>query len=120
MEDNTAQQKKGMALIILSAVLFGFMPLLAKTAYAHGNNAYTLSFHRFFFGSLILFLIVRLIKKESIRIKPREMKSIFYLSLPFAFTPVLLYLSYNYISSGWPRPCTFLIPLWLSSSASPF
>lgn len=111
MEDNTAQQKKGMALIILSAVLFGFMPLLAKTAYAHGNNAYTLSFHRFFFGSLILFLIVRLIKKESIRIKPREMKSIFYLSLPFAFTPVLLYLSYNYISSGLATTLHFSYPI---------
>ena len=41
MEDNHAQQKKGMGLIILSAVLFGFMPLFAKIAYAHGNNAYT-------------------------------------------------------------------------------
>ena len=111
MEDYTTQQKKGMGLIILSAVLFGFMPLFAKIAYAHGNNAYTLSFHRFFFGSIVLFLIVHFVQKQSIRIKPREMKSIFYLSLPFAFTPVLLYASYNYISSGLATTLHFCYPI---------
>lgn len=111
MEDNNAQQKKGMALIILSAVLFGFMPLFAKIAYAHGNNAYTLAFHRFFFGSIVMFLIVHFVQKNSLRIKPREMKSIFYLSLPFAFTPVLLYASYNYISSGLATTLHFCYPI---------
>ena len=42
MDNNPAQQQKlGASLIILSAVLFGLMPLLAKIAYAHGSNAYT-------------------------------------------------------------------------------
>ena len=111
MDENKLQQKKGMALIILSAVLFGFMPLLAKMAYAHGSNAYTLSFHRFLFGSVALFIIVRFFKRDSLHIKPREKKSIFYLSLPFAFTPVLLYASYDYISSGLATTLHFSYPI---------
>lgn len=120
MEDNNAQQKKGMALIILSAVLFGFMPLFAKIAYAHGNNAYTLAFHRFFFGSIVMFLIVHFVQKNSLRIKPREMKSIFYLSLPFALhrccsTPLT-----TISPRDWQQRCIFATRSWSSSSALSF
>lgn len=37
---------------IVSAVLFGTMPLFTKTAYAYGCNAYTVAFGRFLVGAL--------------------------------------------------------------------
>ena len=48
-EDTRTQRKNiaGLGSAILSAVLFGTVPLTAKTAFAPGSNAYTTVFGRF-------------------------------------------------------------------------
>jgi drug/metabolite transporter (DMT)-like permease len=48
--------QKGIFYIILSSVLFGMMPLLARIAYSYNSNAYMVAFLRFAFGSLFLLL----------------------------------------------------------------
>ncbi|MDO4554887.1 MAG: hypothetical protein Q4B70_07075, partial [Lachnospiraceae bacterium] len=52
--------KTGMFLIVISAVLFGMMPMLAKIAYQYGSNAYSVAFGRFFIGSMILLCIIKI------------------------------------------------------------
>ncbi len=58
--------------MVLSAVLFGCMPLLAKIAYTHGSNAYAAAFGRFLFGSIFLLAIIRF-KSDTVKISKEEL-----------------------------------------------
>ena len=51
----------GPGAVILSAVLFGTMPLMAKRAFALGSNAYTTAFGRFATGAVIAGLLLILL-----------------------------------------------------------
>ncbi len=62
----------GGAYVVLSAVLFGCMPLLAKIAYTHGSNAYAAAFGRFLFGSIFLLAIIRF-KSDTVKISKEEL-----------------------------------------------
>ena len=50
---------KGYFLTILSAVIFGFTPILAKITYSMGSNGITMAFFRHLFVIPILFLIMK-------------------------------------------------------------
>ncbi len=104
-------QLTGVTCVILSAVLFGTMPLLARTAYAHGSNAYTVAFTRFLFGSIILGMIVSLMPGQSLKISKAQLLTLLRLSAPYALTPVLLYASYTYIDSGLATTLHFTYPV---------
>lgn len=100
----------GFILVILSAVLFGIMPLLAKQIYAMGGNALTLCVHRFLFSIPFLYLFVRSKKNVALTVSRREGKKIFILSLGCACTPMLLFQSYQFISSGMATTIHFVYP----------
>ena len=55
-------KERGYFLTILSAIIFGFTPILAKITYNMGSNGITLAFFRHLFVIPILFLIIKLIK----------------------------------------------------------
>lgn len=97
--------------IMISAVAFGFMPLVTKIAYQHGSNPFTAAFGRFFFGSLILFMIIRLAPNQTVRICKEQLRKIILLSIPYAFTPILLYLSYHDIDTGLATTLHFSYPI---------
>lgn len=96
---------------VLSAVLFGTMPLLTKIAYAHGSNAYTAAFGRYFFGSILLFAVLSLQPKGSIRITHRQLLQVMGLSVFFALTSIQLYISYDFIGSGLATTLHFTYPI---------
>jgi drug/metabolite transporter (DMT)-like permease len=102
------QKSKGIFYIILSSVLFGMMPLLARIAYSHNSNAYMVAFLRFAFGSLFLLLWGR---KKLFVIKRNELYTFMKLSVPYALTPIFLYLSYNYIDGGTATTLHFTYPI---------
>lgn len=97
--------------VILSAVLFGMMPLFTKTAYAYGCNAYTAGAGRFLFGAIGTAIVVISSQTLSFRITGREMRRIFLLSIPFCATTILLYGSYGTISSGLATTLHFTYPV---------
>lgn len=101
----------GSGCVILSAVLFGMMPLLAKVAYAHGSNAYTVAFGRFLFGSMILGAVITLMPGHTVRINKRQLLELLKLSVSYALMPVMLYSSYNYIDSGMATTLHFTYPV---------
>lgn len=105
------KKQAGSFCVILSAVLFGTMPLLARIAYAHGSNAYTVAFGRFFFGSFILGLVILLLPGCSIKVSRHQLAELFKLSLSYALMPILLYTSYNYIGSGMATTLHFTYPV---------
>ena len=101
----------GSLYIILSAILFGTMPLLAKVAYAHGSNAYTVAFSRFLFGSIMLLIVIFMLPGCSARIDKYHMLELLKLSVAYALMPILLYTSYNYIDSGMATTLHFTYPV---------
>ena len=52
---------RGYFLTILSAVIFGFTPVLAKVTYSMGSNGITMAFFRHLFVIPILFFIINFI-----------------------------------------------------------
>ncbi len=105
------KKQAGSLYIVLSAVLFGTMPLLAKVAYAHGSNAYTVAFGRFFFGSMILGAVISLLPGCSVKVDRRQLLELFKLSISYAMMPVLLYTSYDHIDSGMATTLHFTYPV---------
>lgn len=105
------KKQAGSLYVILSAVLFGMMPLLAKVAYAHGSNAYTVAFGRFFFGSIVLGIVTLFVPDCTVRISKRQFLTLVKLTVPYALNPVLLYVSYTYIDSGMATTLHFTYPV---------
>lgn len=101
---------KGELYVILSAVLFGLMPLVANIGYALGANAMTTAFLRFLLGALILFPLA-LHEPGGIRIEKSAHMKLFKISLSYGFTPVLLYASYQYVSTGLATTLHFIYPV---------
>lgn len=101
----------GAIYVVLSAILFGMMPLLARIAYANGSNAYTVAFTRFFFGSIVLGIIILVFPDCTIRISKIQFLTLLKLSVPYAMMPILLYVSYTYIDSGMATMLHFTYPI---------
>lgn len=101
----------GVIYVILSAVLFGTMPLLARIAYAHGSNAYTVAFTRFFLASILLGILCLILPGNSLRLTRRQFFGMVQLSAPYALVPILLYVSYNHIDSGLATTLHFTYPI---------
>lgn len=102
---------KGFMSVIISAMLFGLMPLPSMHFYALGGNAITLCFYRFFLG--IPFLFLQVIKKDNTKIlvSKKELWQLFLCSLGFSMTPLLLFESYQHISSGMTTTIHFVYPV---------
>lgn len=101
---------KGYLFIIISAVIFGCMPLGAKVIYADGVNSITLVFLRNF---LALPVLAVLAKKTggTLAISRDALKEISLIALfGCCITPILLFTSYNYISSGTATVFHFIYP----------
>lgn len=105
---------KGCAYIIVSAVIFGCMPLMAKNIYAEGVNAISLVLLRNVLALPVLYLLLRA-KKINIRPSNKgEIKRITLLGLyGSVLTPALLFYSYNYISSGMATTLHFVYPVFV-------
>lgn len=103
--------KKQIGTLYVISILFGTMPLLAKIAYAHGSNAYTVAFGRFFFGSIMLGSIIYLLPGCSIKVNKDQLLELFRLSVSYALMPILLYTSYTYIDSGMATTLHFTYPV---------
>ena len=97
--------------MVLSAVLFGTMPLLTKIAYAYGSNTYTVAFWRFAFGTVTVALIIALSPKLTFRVTAAEFRRLALLSVFCGVTPLLLYSSYQYVSSGLATTLHFTYPV---------
>lgn len=105
---------KGYFLTILSAVIFGFTPILAKITYSMGSNGITMAFFRHLFVIPILFLII-IFKKLPYKITLHQLKNICLVGIVGnALTVATLYTSYSYIQVGSATVLHFLYPMFVS------
>lgn len=104
------QKLKGYIFIILSAVIFGLMPMMAKFIYADGVNALSLVLFRNIF-SMPFLAIMALLTKKTLKIPLNALPKISIISIMgCCFTPLLLFLSYIYIPSGAATVFHFIYP----------
>lgn len=101
---------KGYLFAILSAIIYGCMPLMSKYIYADGVNPLTLVFLRNAF-SIIPLGILAFFETKTLRISFHLLPQISLMSiLGCSLTPVLLFTSYQYIASGTSTVFHFIYP----------
>lgn len=101
---------KGYFCIIVSAIIFGCMPLGVKTLYAEGVNSISMVLMR---NLLPLPILALLAKREegTLRLpKGSLMETALIALFSGCLTPMLLFSSYNYISSGTATVFHFIYP----------
>lgn len=105
---------KGIFLTVLSAVIYGFTPVLCSITYSYGNNPITLTFFR---GLIILPILTCLMLKDKISFKCSmiEFVKIFFVAMfGTVITTLLLYSSYQYLDVGTSTTLHFLYPLFVT------
>ena len=107
-------RNKGILLVIASALLYGFAPVLCSMTYQHGNNPITLTFFRSFFV-VILLGIIMIKNKIPFRCEKGELIRIVGVALfGSILTTLLLNSSYLYIGVGTATTLHFLYPLFVT------
>lgn len=102
---------KGKLFLVLSAFFYGILPVFASVAYRGGINGVTLSFLRSFISVPVLYAMIRADKK-SLHLTRKQVYDVIKLSVIGGALPiVLLYLSYNLISTGLATTLHFVYPL---------
>lgn len=105
---------RGFIAVIVSAIVFGLMPFFAKIIYANGGNPVSLVFYRFFIAIPVLFISIKLNKNISLGISKEEfLKIIVVAVIGYSGTAMLLFLSYNYISTGMTTTIHFGYPMFV-------
>jgi drug/metabolite transporter (DMT)-like permease len=101
---------QGYVCIILSAVIFGLMPLMASLIYADGVNSITLAFLRNLL-SLPLLAVLAFSSKGRVCLCVKALPLLGFIALMgCCLTPLLLFSSYNYIQSGTATVFHFIYP----------
>ncbi len=104
-------ETEGVICAIISGILFGTMPLMAKSAYALGSNAYTVAFGRFFTGAVVSGIVLLIRHGTVFTVKAKQVAQIAVLSIFFSAMPCMLYGSYLYIDSGLATTLHFTYPI---------
>lgn len=107
-------RSKGILLTVISALIYGFTPVLCSLTYSYGNNPITLTLFRSF---LILPVLVVLMMKEHVdlHITLNEYIKITIVALfGSVLTTVMLYSSYQYIGVGTATTLHFMYPLFVT------
>lgn len=106
-------KNKAIILTIISALIYGFTPVLCSLTYRLGNNPYSLTFFRSFFVLPILgFILIK--NKISLKLNYKELiKMIGIGIMGSVITTLLLYSSYTYIGVGTATTLHFMYPLFV-------
>ncbi|SHE85133.1 EamA domain-containing membrane protein RarD [Tissierella praeacuta DSM 18095] len=105
---------KGIFSVMISAIIFGSMPLMAKIVFNEGGNPTSLAFYRFLLIIPFLYILIKRNKEETLKITKEEFKKIILVgTIGYGATALLLYLSYNYIPSGMATTIHFVYPVFV-------
>ncbi len=110
MKENVGQSR-GAAFVVLSAVIFGVMPVFAKITYEGGSNGISLTFYR---AALALPLLWFLGKKRSpggMGLSKWQLLPLLLSGTLMSATTLLLYVSYAYIPISIATTLHFVYPL---------
>lgn len=101
---------KGYIFAVLSAIIYGCMPLMAKYIYEDGVNPFTLVFLRNMFSVLPL-AVLAYREQKTLKIDKKLLPSVSIISvMGCCITPILLFCSYRFIESGTATVFHFAYP----------
>lgn len=104
-------KNKGKISLVISALVYGLAPVLAKITYEGGTNGITLTFLRAFLTVPLLFILMKA-NNRSMHLTKSEFFAILKLGIFGGAMPIfLLYASYNHISTGLATTLHFVYPL---------
>lgn len=89
----------GIVLALLSAAIYGFMPMMARIFKSEGGDPILLAMFRFFFSSLFLLPLIKG-SNSPFKIEKSNLLRLLLVALAYAITPPLLYMSYEYLDTG--------------------
>lgn len=102
---------KGYFLAILSSATFGLLPLFTLPILQSGDlNEPSILFYRFFLGAVTMGLLC-LSLKESLALKPKDLLTLFGMSMLYSLTSMGLIFSYRFMDSGVSTTIHFLYPI---------
>ena len=112
MEDKVSKRATGVAAAVISAVVFGMVPLFMKTVIAGGGTTLSGAFYRFALSLPLLFAVIKY-KKVPMGISRTEFMKICLITIcGYGGTAVLLFFSYNFIPSGMSTTIHFVYPVF--------
>lgn len=110
------QQKNkliGVSAALISALMFGISPAIAKLAYEGGSNGMTMTFTRSLMSLPFLFLIARQ-QKISLRLTKKDLLLVVLVSIFGSFsTTLMLYSSFSYMSVGMASVLHYFFPIFV-------
>lgn len=116
----SSKSYKGEFLVVLSAIGFGTMGVLAKFAYQQGLNPQTLLILRFALSSIMLYLIVKK-KRMSLAIPREHIKSYFILgTVLYTLVSFSYFYALNFISASLTVVLFFLYPIFVGVISAVF
>lgn len=104
---------KGSIFAVLSAILYGLMPLFVKRLIAEGISCDTIVFYRFFISVILVGIFIVLRKNKKSMTLSKSNYKVLFTSAVFGMLPTsfLLYYSYNFIESGLATVIHFTYPV---------
>ncbi|QIB68901.1 DMT family transporter [Aminipila butyrica] len=114
-----SKKTEGILYAVLSAIIYGFTPILARIAYDGGANGITVAFLRGAIPLPLLFVVLRS-KKISLRLGSGLKPFLWVSMLGLSLTTILLYMSYSYISVGMATTLHFVYPVLVSLACAIF
>lgn len=110
--------RKGKICLIISAILYGILPVLTAISYRGGINGVTLTFLRSVISLPVLYAIIRA-DKRNLRLDRKQIKKVIILGVFGGTMPILLlYISYHYIATGLASTLHFIYPLLVVLSSA--
>lgn len=107
-------RQRGIISVIISATVFGILPLMARIIYSQGCNSISLVFYRFLFVLPVLYILIDRDPDETLKISGKDLRKIILVSsLGHTATGLLLFTSYNYIPSGMATTIHFTYPVFV-------
>ncbi|WP_459129502.1 DMT family transporter [Guggenheimella bovis] len=96
---------------LISAITFGTLPFITKTLLDLGISSTTAITIRMLMGLPIFFLLQKFVNKKSLTLTKDEFRISLLCSFFLSITTLLLFLSYEYISTGSATSIHFLYPV---------
>ena len=104
-------QIKGGIYGCIAAVSYGLNPLCAKLLYRDGYNSNSVLLYRFFFGTIILGILM-LAQRKSFALTRKEAGVLAVLGIMFAISSITYFLSFYYMSAGVAATLVFAYPVF--------
>ena len=112
-QNRCSKKQQGLVMVLVSGIVYGLQPLMVAYGYEQGANAALIVAARY--GAVALMLLPFVLRKSNNReVLARHWKGMLGLCLVSAATPILLYSSYAYISTGISTSLHFMFPAFVA------